>query len=324
MPQPKKILSALIKLAIGLGSFFVIWYRLRNDLSPDKLHLLVDSAGTWRGMTALLLCLLLIPVNWGIEAWKWQLITAPIEKISYAQATRSVYSGVCVGNLAPGRATEFLGKIIFFRPSNRAQITVIHFLNGMFQLSVTLLSGLVALFLRLQSFGDEYIVIARLAAGLSIALLAFFVVCLFRVEWILNLAAQKVQRDKNATNFSYQLSHGLMIRIFALSVLRFSVFFGQMLLLIALFHPMQPDGALLVSVALYFLLTTVIPMFSLIEAAVRAAIALVVFRDSGIPASALALSSILLWVVNIIVPSAGGYVVLLKQKFDFKLKRPNV
>lgn len=323
MPQPKKILSLIIKLVIGLGSLLVIWYRLRHDLTADKLSLLMHSASSGPGLLAFTTCVLFIPLNWGIESLKWRLITAPVEQISYAAASRSVYSGVCVGNLAPGRATEFLGKIIFFQPENRPRITVIHFLNGMFQLSVTILTGLSALMLRLRSFNGEYALLANAAALISVLLLVLFAVALFKTDWLLRFVSQRFAANGQETNTNYPLGAGLFLRIFLLSVLRFAVFFGQMLLLIYLFHPVAPDGALLISIALYFLLTTVIPMFSLLEGAIRAAIALVVFRDSDISAPALALSSVLLWMLNIIVPSIVGYLILLKQNFNFRLARPS-
>ena len=62
------------------------------------------------------------------------------------------------------------------------------------------------------------------------------------------------------------------------------------------------------------------PMISVIEAPIRAAIALVVFKDAGLSDAGLALASVLIWLVNIIVPSIFGYLVLLKQNFNFKFK----
>jgi len=59
-------------------------------------------------------------------------------------------------------------------------------------------------------------------------------------------------------------------------------------------------------------------MISFIEAAVRAAVALIVFKDCGISNAALALASILVWFLNIVVPSIVGYFILIKQKFNFK------
>lgn len=319
MEQRKKILSTLIKLLIGLGSFAVIYLRLKNDFTSEKLGLLSEAAFSTLGLFSLALCLLLIPVNWGIEALRWKIITAPVEAVSYRTATQSVYSGVCLGNLAPGRATEFVAKIIFFKPENRPRITVLHFINGLFQLSVTILAGLTALAIHLNSFGQEHAWIAYCASALGIALLLVLCLCIYRLDVILNFVSKKLSKEKAVTDFNYPFTGKTLARLFLLSVLRYGVFFFQMSLLIYLFHQQTLSLGLLPQIALYFLLTTIIPMISVLEAPIRAAIALVVFRDSGISNSVLALSSVLIWLVNIIIPSIYGYTILLKQNFNFKL-----
>lgn len=319
MLQRKKILSLVLKIFVGLGSFVIIYLKLKNDLTAEKLSLLSSAASSYTGTLSFLLCLLLIPINWGIESYKWKLITTPIEKISLKIAVKSVYSGVCVGNLAPGRATEFLGKIIFFKPENRARITVIHFLNGMFQLSITIITGLIALMIELKGFGHNYKGLAYTAGGISLVLLMVFGFCLYKIDFILELVSKKISKDKQIEQFTYQLTHGLILKISGLSLLRYSVFFGQMLLLLYLFHQSGFPVSVLSSISLYFLITTVIPMISVLEAPIRAAIALVVFKDSDISGAGLALSSVLLWLVNIIIPSIYGYAILLKQNFNFKL-----
>jgi hypothetical protein len=59
-------------------------------------------------------------------------------------------------------------------------------------------------------------------------------------------------------------------------------------------------------------------MISFIEAAIRTAVAIVVFKNCGISNTTLALASILIWMLNIIIPSIIGYFILLKQNFNFK------
>ena len=319
MEQRKKILSTLIKLLIGLGSFIIIYLRLKNDFTPDKLDLLSNSAFSAHGIICFAACLVLIPVNWGIEALRWKIITTPVEAISYKTATQSVYSGVCLGNLAPGRATEFLAKIIFFKPENRPRITVLHFINGMLQLSITIIAGLLALTFHLNSFGEEHAWMAYAAGSLGIAVLLALCLCLFRVNPILNFVSKKLSKDKQLPDFNYPFSVALILKLFLLSAIRYGVFFLQMALLIYLFHSSGFTLFLLSEIALYFLITTLIPMISVLEGPIRAAIALVVFKDSGISDTVLALSSVLIWLVNIIIPSIYGYTILLKQNFNFKL-----
>lgn len=60
-------------------------------------------------------------------------------------------------------------------------------------------------------------------------------------------------------------------------------------------------------------------MISVLEAAIRAAIALIVLGDTGLSSTLLALATVMLWLFNIVLPSLIGYLVLLRLKFDFKL-----
>ncbi len=318
MKHRKKILSILIKLLIGVFSFVIIYIRLKSDLSGEKLNLLAQSAFSGTGILCFMVCLCLIPFNWGIEAYKWKLITAPIQHVSYKTATKSVYSGVCLGNLAPGRATEFVAKIIFFKIENRPKITVLHFVGGMFQLSITIIAGFIALLFELRHFNSDSLWMTYLTSAIGLILLVILSLCIYRINDLLNFISKKISKNSEVEDFNYKFSFSLLGKLFGFSLIRYGVFFTQFFLLIFLFHP-HLTAAIVPNILLYFLITTTIPMISVLEAAIRAAIALVVFKDSGISETALALSSALIWLVNIIIPSIFGYVILLRQNFNFKL-----
>ena len=318
MQKRKKILSILIKALIGIGSFAIIYVRLKNDLTPDKLQLLYDKVFSPAGTFYFMICLLLIPLNWGIEAYKWKIITAPIQWISYKTATKSVYSGVCLGNLAPGRATEFLAKIIFFKIANRPKRTVLHIVGGMFQLSVTIVAGFFAFAHKLQDFGGDSEWMRYATPSIGVLLLILLVLSIYKINFILNYISRKISKDKEIEDFHYRFTAHSLAQLFGFSVLRYIVFFIQFFLLIYLFDR-QITVAIFPGIALYFLITTTLPMISVLEAAIRAAVALIVFKDSGISNTALALSSALIWLTNIIIPSIFGYYILLRQNFNFKL-----
>ncbi len=321
MKRPKKILSILIKILIGLGSFGIIYMRLENDLTPERLTMIRASLTSPVSLACMALCLLLIPVNWGIESYKWQLITAPVEPVSYRTASKSVYSGVCLGNLAPGRATEFVAKIIFFHIGNRPKITVLHFVNGMFQLAVTVIAGFVALGLQLQTMANTAGWMIYTTSIIGCLLLAALALAIWKIDYLLNVLSRKISKDKNAAHSHYSFTPKILFRLFSLSVVRYIVFYAQFALLLYIFYPFQFNGGILTGIPLYFLITTTLPMISVLEAAIRAAVALVVFRNSGVSDSSLALTSVLIWLTNIIIPSIAGYYILLRQNFNFKLFR---
>ena len=316
---PKKILATIIKVLIGVLSLGVIYYKLKSDFTGDKLALLFTTVYSFKGICIFLICLLLIPINWGIESYKWKIITRPVEEISFIKAMQSVYSGVCLGNLAPGRATEFLAKIIFFKPENRSKITVLHFVGGMFQLSVTIVFGMIALLFTFNNFSTDNFWVAYLVSALAVIMFAFFIACLFKINKILSFVSKKISNQKSIENFNYEFTKRQLVQLFGFSVLRYTVFFSQMYLLINLFQQQQFSTQILLGIWLYFLITSIVPMISFIEAAVRTAVALIVFKNCGISNATLALSSVLIWLINIVVPSIAGYFILVKQNFNFKL-----
>jgi hypothetical protein len=321
LKRQKKILSLLIKIVVGLGSFGIIYFRLEHDLSAERMGLISNSLSSPSGLALIVLCLLLIPVNWGIESYKWQLITAPVEQVSYRTATKSVYAGVCLGNLAPGRATEFVAKIIFFYIANRPKITVLHFINGMFQLAITIIAGFIALAFQLRGLSATANWMIVTTSVIGTLLLAGLVLAIIKIDYLLNMLSRKISKNKHAEHFHYRFTGKMVFRLFFFSAIRYLVFFAQFAMLLYVFFPFQMTGTIFSEIALYFLVTTTIPMISVLEAAIRAAVALVVFRGSGIDDTKLALTSVLIWLVNIIIPSIAGYYILLRQNFNFKLFR---
>jgi hypothetical protein len=320
----KKIISISIKILIGVLSFLVIYWRLKSELTPEKLPLLKTTFTNPSALITLFFCILLMPLNWGIEALKWQRITKPVEPISFLAANQSVYSGVFAGNLAPGRATEFLAKILFFSSEKRAAISVLHFVNGMFQLSITIILGLIALFYKTQDFSGEYLWIKYVGSIGGIILLIVFAWCFIKIDYLIQLIYKRILKQQQATSEPYHFSSSAIIFLLSFSVVRYFIFALQFALL--LFIIKVPIGwEVFINIAIYFFITTTIPMISFLEAAIRVAVALVVFKNLNVSSSHLAIVSILLWLINIVIPSIIGYCILITKKIEisFLKKRPS-
>ena len=315
----KNIISIVLKVLVGLISFYLIYARLKNDVTPDKLQIIGNAFSSSTSYILLIVCALLIPFNWGIESHKWKIITAPVESISFYRANQSVYAGLCVGNLSPGRATEFLAKILFFQTQNRPTITLLHFANGMFQLSVTIVFGLLAVAVFYQEKISSEQSVAVWVGLFCILLLGFFTFFISKFHAIQKWAGKKFEKSFTHNALPFRFTKQLIIQLLLWSVLRYTVFIMQFILIIKIFGIETVSSKLIAGISIYFLLTTVIPMFSFIEPAIRSAIALFVFSGSGIPELALVISAILLWVLNIVFPSIAGYYFIVKEKFDFTL-----
>ncbi len=270
----------------------------------------------------LILVLCLMPVNWGIESYKWKSITKQIEVVSYSVALKSVFSGICVGNIAPGRAMEFLAKIVFFKHENRPSITVLHFINGMFQMLVTVTVGIIAIAYKLkQTNGSSNFIYIVLIAGFFMVL--FFCWAIFNVSFI-QKKLKFIKWFKKMDDAQHiQFSKTLIVKLLSLSIIRYLVFTFQFYLIYNALSPQNDMFQIFISIAAYFMLTSLIPMISVIEPAIRAAIALFVFNNAADNTVVVVLASTFVWIINVVVPSAIGYIIILKEKIDFRSANAN-
>ncbi len=324
--KSKKLIGILLKSIIGIGSFAIIYWRVKSDFTPDNIQILKQALFSLSSFILIFVSFILFPVNWAIESYKWKLITAQTQEISFKTAMRSVYAGICIGNLAPGRATEFLAKIHFFKAENKLTVTVLHFVNGMFQLSITIFFGVLSLFIRSVTSHEPSSMLHVASISLSIIVMLVFILILFNINRFVGWMYKRFNRDNYEELKPIVWSKKLLIQLFGFSIIRFWVFTLQFVLLLFVFKSEANYMHLFTSIFIYFLFTTIIPMFSVIEAAVRTAIALIVFSDLGISNSGLAIVAILLWLINIVLPSVVGYMVLLKENLNFSsfsLKKQN-
>ncbi len=310
----KKTISFIIKLLIGLISFWIIYSRLSQIPQLKEQCLFWFSEPKMYGILCLVLCLM--PINWGIESYKWKSITQQIEPVPYSTALKSVFSGICIGNLAPGRAMEFLAKIFYFKAENRPSITILHFINGMFQMLITVTVGIISIASKLQKTESSYFIYAILIGGLCMIL--FFCWAIFNTSFI----QQKLKFIKWFRKFdspqNIKFSKQLILKLISLSIVRYLVFTTQFFLIYNTLSPQNDHISVFMSIAAYFMLTSLIPMISVIEPAIRAAIALFVFNNDGDNSVVIIISSTFVWVINVVVPSLIGYIIILKEKIDFK------
>jgi len=315
----KKIVALSIKLAIGIVSFWIIYNRL-NQI-PELKEQCMYWFGEPKIYSVLFLVLCLMPINWGIESYKWKSITNPIEPVSYLTALKSVFSGICVGNLAPGRAMEFLAKIFYFKEENRPGITILHFINGMFQMLVTVTVGIISIAFKLQKTESSSFIYTVLIGGFCMIL--FFCWAIFNVSYIQKKLKFIKWFRKFETSNKIKISSNLIFKLISLSVIRYLIFTIQFYLIYNALSPQNDIAAVFMSIAAYFMLTSLIPMISIIEPAIRAAIALFVFNNSGDNTVIVILSSTFVWIINVVVPSIIGYIIILKEKIDFKFTNAN-
>lgn len=268
-------------------------------------------------LAAILTCLLLMPLNWGIEITKWKLVASKLQPISWQSAAESVLYGISLGMITPKRTGEFAGRILMLSPGNRINGLLLNSAASITQLMITLMMGCMAVWMMGSqlSYSAKYHllgaigIIGFVAAGLAAILLIIVIFVLFgKMKYRSRFSIAKV--------FTLIKTRDLLA-LMGLSFCRYIVFVLQFVLLLNLMGVNLPFLVMAGLIAVIYLFMTLIPLSAILELPVRGSVALFVFgiytQTSGIEAAILAATA-LLWVINLAVPALIGSLIGINRE----------
>jgi len=141
-------LSRKLKIFLNyfVGPILFVWlslsiYRqIKNQGDVQQSWHLIKEAffgqSNWKITTVVLLMFL----NWGIEARKWQLLVSRVERISFWNAYRSILAGQAFALNTINRSGDFVGRILYLHEGNRLRAVALSLVGSMSQILVTFLS----------------------------------------------------------------------------------------------------------------------------------------------------------------------------------------
>ena len=254
--------------------------------------------------------LLLTPVNWGIEALKWQILLRRIEKTAFWDAYKGVLAGLSLGFALPAQLGDTAGRVLSLRTSARAEAIGASLVSGGMQFYVALVFGAVAWGHYLTVVPDRsslagwlLALLALLSAlGVGFGLLRRRLIgwlarwpglCRFAIYW--DVAGQYNDREIG--------------QALGAATLRYVVFSAQFYIAIRLVGIALPPGVSASGIGVVFLAKTITPAFNLLsDLGVREAASLWVFAPFGLPAPAIIMATLTLWLANILLPVLIGLV----------------
>src|SRR5215208_4195931 len=120
---------------------FSIYRQITNQTQLEESWLHIRQSLQSYKILYLVLALCLVPLNWGLEAWKWKLSVHDVYPISFLQAFKAVLSGVSFSVTTPNRIGEYVGRIIYLPEGNRLKTISVTVVGSFAQLLVTILMG---------------------------------------------------------------------------------------------------------------------------------------------------------------------------------------
>lgn len=309
-----------VKFAIAATA---LWFIYRNVLRKEEtgawMNDFMNVVGRPGSETRVLLILLLAPLNWGIEAWKWKFMICPMEEVSFAKAFKAVFSGMTVSFFTPNRVGEYAGRVFHLVKADRIKATLATVIENYSQLLVTILTGFFSLAFYL--FNYTFIPVwMKWAICCGVGALTVLGAFLFLHVELLEAMIRKLKLPEKWKSYAAVFSMYSMAQLLSvtgLSFLRFLVFSLQFYLLIGVFGLDLPYLSSMLMICMTYYAMAVVPTIALTEMGVRGAVAAYFFSRLTYDTLPVVAASVSLWMINVVLPAFLGVLFV----FQFRLGR---
>lgn len=313
MLKNKNLLINGIKWLIMLIAYGYLVYKLANVQYWSELKHSFENINLYRFLI-LLSIFILMPLNWGLEALKWQILTRNLVKLSFLEAFKSVLAGLNTGFITPSRFGDFIGRVIYIPHAHRLSGILMSFVNGFIQTLVVTVFGLISTYYYSVYFHtsfdfSKYILSATI---LLIVLVGIY----FLFPSIFNKLKEKkwAAKIQDTIKSLSELNYKTLILAFLLSSIRFALFCFQYYLMLWFFNIELTPFQSIIGIPTMYLAITYAPTLAASEAAVRASIAVLILGVFSRNEISILLTGILIWLINYILPMMAGSVFVVKKE----------
>lgn len=297
----------VIKLLVFIGILTFIYLKLNDqDYSAGELIRNVQSAIADHPFL-LMLVFGLMPLNWMLEALKWQYMSKKVIEMNFIKALYGVLAGLSLSFITPHGLGDYVGRIMLLDNTGRGRLGGAILLGRLCQMSVTIILGL---------FGASYFIEVKWIL-LSILMLAAMVIAFAKYGIIGRVLSWK----KIPVKLDYYL--GILktfdvrsVRyIFFLSFLRYMIFASQLMILLQIFTNNLDWYHSFIGTTWVFLAKSVIPSFNFLsDLGVREFSAIYFFQKQPEEIPMIVVATLLLWGINILLPTLAGAPLIFKMK----------
>jgi Lysylphosphatidylglycerol synthase TM region len=268
------------------------------------------------------LALVLVVINWGIEAVKWQIQLKPLEQISFKTAFKSVLAGCSITMITPNRVGEYGGRIFYVKEENRIDAIPLTILGSMSQLFVTLVIGAASLISMLYFSNNIFALnslpsyTAAVMLYVSIAGACFLLLAYLRVSLIVKFLSKFTFLEKVVSHIVllHTFSRKQLLRILFLSFLRYSIFILQYILLL---QAMQVQIDFVTSyklIAIFYLIMAMAPTIGFTELPIRAAASVEVLQLYSTNIVGIQAAASAIFFINLVLPAIIGSILIFGIK----------
>ncbi len=293
--------SLIFVLAYGYLIYKIVNFFTHYDLSQ------ADFSFSWKSVLYLLFVLILLPINWGIETFKWQLLIKKIQNISFIQALKSVLIGLFIGFFTPQRIGEIPGRVLTLNSSNRTAGMSMMLVGSIIQTIINSSMGLIGLsFLSLSWLNHRW------ATIWSISIIFLLLSMLLFLPTIANYLKSKFSNEKikNVCCSLSKISSKDLAKLFFITLLRYIIYSTQFYLCIRFCHINISLSEAAIAISCIYLFITITPSFAIADAGLRGSYALVFIGLYSSQTINIATAGISVWCINVVIPMIIGSIMM--------------
>jgi hypothetical protein len=302
--------SSLLKKSFKLLPVFILIYIIYDLTKNDKLSFsvdfLLDQELTIERLAILLTVVLLMYLNWFMEARKWQLLTKDYYYLNFKSAFKAVLSGITTALFTPNRVGDFIGKVSHLPQEHRKKGMISSFFGSYSQWLLTIIMGWIA-----------WIQLGRQIINADLFYSLISLVYFIMIVGLLILFLRKGPSIKAFKRFKKFFKHppsvNSRLRLIGLSFLRYFIFTSQFYLLLHFFGVDLNYGLVLSKLGLFYLISSLIPSTFWGELGIKESLAVWVFSGIVINSLLIITTTLLLWFINLFVPAIFGNYFLYKK-----------
>jgi len=305
-----KLFRVFLKVLIVLFSYGYIYYKFKS--TSIDWHIF-DNVN----FRYLLLAILLMPLNWIFESYKWRFLLQDIQQINMRTSIRGILIGITSGMATPNRVGEYVGRTFVLEKGNRVKGSLATMLGSLSQVLITLILGMFAwliLFEEIRFFDNLHY--RPIFMAFLFVLMFFMLLIFYNLQWIRRLAHWLSINQKyiDQIRFMNKFRAPELSYVLFLSFFRYVIFASQYVLLLWAFGVDIVLLKTLAAIALSYLIIVFIPHFSITELGVRGSVAVLIFQNFTQDLHLVAMAAGLLWLINISIPTVMGSIFLMSSK----------
>ncbi len=292
----------ILKIVIALLAYAFVAYRVYDQGFP-KFKLATQLEGV--NLMLLFLVIVLMFINWLLEAVKWKRSLRGIQSISLKQALNTALYGASVGLLTPNRIGDPIGRVALLDSKNKPQAAIAAVQCALAQQLATIAFGILGLCVLIDyGFLEQYFRNPFVIISLVVSLVIVFIF-LFKTGLVLRILSKlsflKKAKIKEALNIDNSKSK--IAAIILLSFLRYAIFTTQLVLMLFALGFNSDVAIAYASVCATYLFASLVPVLSIADAGVRSGFALVIIGAFWNNPVGITLAAHAIWILNVAVPA---------------------